>query len=222
MQMRSASWLVFLAAFLWGGWLWAASYCAKCGQKLEETMRFCPACGQKVAAAGKAPKPAASPPPRTAPVYESIEEANNYYALAEKERKSIGAVFLPHLKQRRYAKALELYLKILEKWPNSDKCELAAYWSGAIYESSAYRDYNKAVHYYRTVVAINPETTLDARYQIAAVTEERIQDYASAITLYEECVENARVQEEKEKAAKALASLRKRLEQSQARLKAME
>jgi tetratricopeptide (TPR) repeat protein len=207
---------LLLAAILWCGALYAA-YCIKCGEKIEKEVRFCPKCGHKVGAPlreVKEPEVKA----REMPSYQSIEEANAYYELAEQERNSAGALLLPVIKHRRYRKALGLYLKILEKWPVSDKCEYAAYRAAQVYESIAVRDYPKAIKYYRMVVEINPATTLDARLQVAQLTEHKLKDYQSARVRYEETIDQARVQDEKEAAARCLKALTEKIKKAEERL----
>ncbi len=190
-----------------------AAFCVKCGTKLKENVKFCPDCGHRLGAPlNEDTKVRAKPKP--VPVYEDIEEANAYFDLAEKEEDSVGAFLLPHIKKRRYEKALNLYKKILEKWPNSNKCEYAAYNIANIYESYAYKKYDKAIDYYKMVIDINPQTVLDTRLKIATVTEDKIHDFEGAIPLYEETIADARVQDEKEKAAKRLKRLKKKIEYS--------
>ncbi|MHC4870501.1 MAG: zinc-ribbon domain-containing protein [Planctomycetota bacterium] len=191
-----------------------AAFCIKCGVKLKKDIKFCPKCGHKFGAP-LYEKEEKTVKPKPVPVFENIEDANAYFDLAEKERASIGALLLPHVKRRRYEKSLNLYLKILEKWPNSDKCEASAYHIASIYGSSAFKQYDKAIRYFRMVVDINPETTMDSRLRIAKITEDKIHDFNGAIPLYEDVIANARVQDEKEKAAKELRGLRERIEKSQ-------
>ncbi|MFW5858337.1 MAG: tetratricopeptide repeat protein [Planctomycetota bacterium] len=212
---------LFLVLLVWCGAALAAGFCVQCGEKLAAEVKFCPDCGHQVGAplAEKEEAPAvAEALPKEAPEYRSIEEADAYYELAEEERKSVGAFLLPNLKARRYRKALDFYLRILERWPESDKCEHAAYQAARIYESVAFKDYDKAIRYYRTVLAINPESTLDARFQLGRVSEECIRDFQSAAAYYRDCIENARVQDEKEAAADALAELEEEMAKAEERV----
>jgi tetratricopeptide (TPR) repeat protein len=206
-----------MAVLLMSSAVWAA-FCIKCGKKMLDEAKFCPACGHQ---AGKLlePKPKKAPPkPKKAPSFQAIEEANNYFELAEKERNSTGAFVLPFVKRKRYQRALELYLTILKKWPASDKCEASAYRAGQVYESISHTNWDQAIKHYRMVVQINPDTTMDARYRIARITEKKILDYSRAQLMYEDCIANARVQTEKEKAAKALRKLKEKNEKAQNRL----
>lgn len=216
--IRRAS--VLVVCLLWSGYVLAGGFCVQCGEKLRDEVKFCAECGHKVGAPLKQPAPVKAETPKPAPEYESVQEADAFYELAEEKRTSLGARILPHLKKRRYEEALELYRSILEKWPNSDKCEKAAYRIGQIYESIAYKDWNQSIRYYRMVLAINPQTTLDARLAVARVTRDGIQDYAGAAALYQECIKKARVQDEKETAARELADLRERMEESRRELEA--
>ncbi|MBN1257764.1 MAG: zinc-ribbon domain-containing protein [Planctomycetes bacterium] len=216
--LRKLTVLIFI--LLWSGIILADSFCVKCGKKLEDDVKFCPQCGHKVGAPLEKKEEPEKPKEVVTPIpeYDNIEEANQYYDLAETERKSVGALILPNLKAQRYRKALSLYSKILEKWPNSTKCEMSAYRIAEIYESIAFRDWQAAIRYYRMVLAINPETTLDARFQIARITENGINDYEEAMVLYKDCVENARVQKEKEKATKAMKKLEEKIKKSEEKL----
>jgi tetratricopeptide (TPR) repeat protein len=211
---------VFMLTILFCGSLFAA-FCAKCGKKIGDDAKFCRFCGHKVGTPVKPKKVKPKPKPKPAPVYESIEEANNYFELAEKEKSSIGALILPNIKRKRYSKALSLYLKILEKWPNSDKCEASAYKAAEIYESVAFKKWNKAIHYYNMVIEINPETTMDARLRIAKVTEDDIHDYKSAVALYEDTIANARVQSEKLEAAASLKKLKEKMKREEEKIREM-
>ncbi|GEM_PF-3427300 len=193
-------------------------YCIKCGKKIPPDAVYCPYCGHKVGAPLKDEKPKFKPRrPKQPPLYEQIDEADRYYELAETKRTAV-TTHLPFLKKRRFNEALDLYLAILEKWPTSDKCELAAYRAAQIYSSLFFRDWEQAIKYYRMVLEINPATTLPARLRIAQLTEEGIHDYEGALALYQDTMENARVQSERERAAREKAQLEEKLRKSQERM----
>ena len=75
--------------------------------------------------------------------------------------------FNPFTASSRYSKALDLYRRIWEKFPDSIRVEMAHYYSGRIYESMHIKDYAAAIEQYRTVLVINPQTTTDAAQRIA-------------------------------------------------------
>ena len=125
---------------------------------------------------------------------------------------------LPFVKRKRYERALERYAQILHKWPESNKCEKSAYYMAEIHASISYRDWPKAIKYYQLVLEINPATVLPARLEIARITADKILDYARAEQLYEDCIASARVQSEKEAAAKELRKLRERIKEAEERI----
>jgi TolA-binding protein len=102
-------------------------------------------------------------PPPTLQASQNIPEANELYkrGMAYKG-KGWGSDYLDN--QRR---AELLFQQILTNYPQSDKIDDAAYQLGDIYESSAYKHYRRAAHYFERCFQWNPNTQFDARSRAA-------------------------------------------------------
>lgn len=92
-----------------------------------------------------------------------LKDAEIAYEYAELLRNA----FNPFTASSRYNKALELYQRVWEKFPESPRIELAHYNAGRIYESMHLKNYAAAIEQYKTVLVINPQTATDAAERIA-------------------------------------------------------
>jgi len=121
------------------------------------------------------------PPPKLGPTV-NVPEANKLYtqALTYKDH-GWGTAYVDN--QRR---AEILFQEILTKYPQSNKIDDAAYHLGSIYESKAYKHYERAAAYYERCFQWNPQTDLDARLKAARLYDHQLNERARAMELYRE------------------------------------
>jgi len=112
----------------------------------------------------------------------NVREANELYrASMEYKGKGSGNDYI--LNQRR----AELLLReILEKYPNSDKIADVAYQLGDIYESRAYKQYDRAARYFERSFQWVKGSRTDARLRAAMLYDKQLNERAKAIELYRE------------------------------------
>ena len=98
-----------------------------------------------------------------------------------------------------------LLQKMLSDHPQSDKISDAAYQLGDIYESKAYRQYDRAAHYFERRFQWNPKTQFDARLRAARLYERNGGERSHAIDIYRDIVNREtdpkRIQEANERLA---------------------
>jgi TolA-binding protein len=123
------------------------------------------------------------PPPNLQGNY-NIPEANELYkqAMTYKD-KGWGADYTDN--QRR---AELLFQKLLSDHPQSDKISDAAYQLGDVYESRAYRQYDRAAHYFERCFQWNPKTQFDARLRAARLYERNSGERGHAVEIYKDIV----------------------------------
>jgi tetratricopeptide (TPR) repeat protein len=114
---------------------------------------------------------------------ESISEADFMYREAYRLERDAGG--LPILKdENKLRSALELYNRLIKKYPKSDKIDDAAYHAAGIYEH--FRDYTIAVLYYKRTFQWDPKTTYPARYRAAEVLDRHLERRDEALELYKQ------------------------------------
>ncbi|MEA3368128.1 MAG: tetratricopeptide repeat protein, partial [Planctomycetota bacterium] len=86
--------------------------------------------------------------------------------------------------------ALEKFRAIIEKYPQSDKIDDAAFRTGEIYGGWYFQDYARAVVSYERCWQWNPETEHPARFKAAKIFEEKLKNRAKAVELYNEVIAN--------------------------------
>ena len=95
--------------------------------------------------------------------------------------------------------------KLLTNYPQSDKISDAAYQLGDIYESKAYKQYDRAAHYFERCFQWNPKTQFDARLRAARLYERNVGERNHAIEIYKEITNREtdpkRIQEANERLA---------------------
>jgi hypothetical protein len=130
----------------------------------------------------------------------NVPEANKLYAqaLAYKDH-GWGTDYIDN--QRRAELLLQ---EILTKYPTSNKIDDCAYQLGTIYESKAYKHYERAAAYYERCFLWNPQTDFDARLKAARLYDHQLNERARAIELYREITTH-------ETEAKRVAEAQKRL-----------
>ncbi len=140
------------------------------------------------------------PPPTLQAAY-NIPEANELYkrAMTYKD-KGWGTDYIDN--QRRAELLLQ---QLLSDHPQSDKISDAAYQLGDIYESRAYRQYDRAAHYFERSFQWNPKTQYDARLRAARLYERNSGERTHAIDIYRDIVNREtdpqRIQEANERLA---------------------
>jgi hypothetical protein len=125
-------------------------------------------------------------PPPTLEATLNIKEANELFKHAmEYKGKGLGNDFI--LNQRR---AEVLFRDLLEKYPNSDKIGDVAFQLGEIYESRAYKQYDRAARYYERSFQWVKGSQLDGRLRAAILYDRQLNERSKAIELYRGVVEH--------------------------------
>jgi tetratricopeptide (TPR) repeat protein len=121
-------------------------------------------------------------PPTNLEAKVNVREANELFRAAmEYKGKGFGDEFV--LNQRR----AEVYFReILEKYPNSDKIADVAYQLGDLYESRAFRQYDRAARYYERSFQWVKGSRTDARLRAAVLYDRHLNERGRAIELYRE------------------------------------
>ncbi len=142
------------------------------------------------------------PPPNLQANY-NIPEANELYkqAMTYKD-KGWGTDYIDN--QRRAELLLQ---KLLSDHPQSDKISDAAYQLGDVYESKAYKQYDRAAHYFERCFEWNPKTQYDARLRAARLYERNVGERNHAIQIYQDIVNRETDPKRIEEAQKRLADL---------------
>ena len=142
-------------------------------------------------------------PPPTLQASYNIPAANEMYmqAMTYKD-KGWGTDYIDN--QRR---AELLFQKLLSDHPQSDKISDTAYQLGDLYESRAYREYDRAAHYYERCFQWNPKTQYDARLRAARIYERSTGERSRAMEIYRDVVNREVDPKRIEEAQKRLADL---------------
>jgi hypothetical protein len=119
-------------------------------------------------------------PPPSLEAKVNVREANEMYRSAmEYKGKGLGNDYI--LNQRR----TELLLReILEKYPTSDKISDVAYQLAELYESKAYKQYDRAAKYYERSFQWKKGTATDARMRAATLYDKQLNERGKALELY--------------------------------------
>jgi tetratricopeptide (TPR) repeat protein len=86
-----------------------------------------------------------------------------------------------------YRMALRKFEDVINKYPNSDKIDDAAYMLGEI--SEYFRDYSIALEYYKRAYTWDPDTPHPARFKAARILDKYLHRNAEALELYKKAVE---------------------------------
>jgi tetratricopeptide (TPR) repeat protein len=121
-------------------------------------------------------------PPPNLEAKVNVREANELFRAAmEYKGKGFGDDYV--LNQRR----AEIYFReILEKYPNSDKIADVAYQLGDIYESRAFKQYDRAARYFERSFQWVKGSRTDARLRAAVLYDRHLNERGRAIELYRE------------------------------------
>ncbi len=125
-------------------------------------------------------------PPPTLEARVNVREANELYkASMEYKGKGLGDDYILNMRRA------ELLLReVLEKYPSSDKIGDVAYQLGDIYESRAYKQYDRAARYFERSFQWVKGGRTDARLRAAVLYDRQLNERAKAIELYRAVVEH--------------------------------
>jgi hypothetical protein len=142
-------------------------------------------------------------PPPNLEAKVNVREANELFRMAmEYKGRGFGTDYI--LNQRR---AEMLLREILEKYPNSDKIADVAYQLGDIYESRAFRQYDRAARYFERSFQWVKGSRTDARLRAATLYDRQLNERAKAIELYREEIAHDTDTERIRQAERRLAEL---------------
>jgi hypothetical protein len=142
-------------------------------------------------------------PPPSLEAKVNVREANELFRMAmEYKGRGFGTDYV--LNQRR---AEMLLREILEKYPNSDKIADVAYQLGDIYESRAFRQYDRAARYFERSFQWVKGSRTDARLRAATIYDRYLNERAKAIELYREEIAHDTDTERIRQAERRLAEL---------------
>ena len=139
----------------------------------------------------------------------NIKEANDLFKMAmDYKNKGSGTEYI--LNQRR---AEVLLQDILHKHPTSDKIADVAYELGDLYESRAYKQYDRAAAYFERAFQYRKGSRTDSRLRAARLYDRNLNERTKAIELYREVIshdtEPTRIKEAEKRLAE-LTSVRKK------------
>ena len=142
-------------------------------------------------------------PPPSLEAKTNVREANDLYKAAmEYKGKGIGTDYVLNMRR-----AEVLLREILEKYPSSDKISDVAYQLADVYESRAYKQYDRAARYYERSFQWKKGTTTDARLRAAVLYDKQLNERGKATTLYKDVIEHDTDPERIKIAEKRLAEL---------------
>lgn len=125
-------------------------------------------------------------PPPTLAATTNVKEANELYRTAmEYKGKGSGNEYILNMRR-----AEVLLREILEKYPNSDKIPEVAYQLAEMYESRAYRQYDRAARYYERSFQWARGSRTDARLKAAILYDRQLNERSKAIALYRDVMEH--------------------------------
>ena len=142
-------------------------------------------------------------PPKDLKPEENIKEANDLYQLSMTyKNKGSGNEYT--LNQRRAEIVLQ---EIIQKYRTSDKLADVAYELGELYESKAFRQFDRAAAYYERAFQWRKGTRTDARLRAARLYDKQLGERTKAIEMYREVIAHDTDPERLKEADKRLAEL---------------
>jgi TolA-binding protein len=142
-------------------------------------------------------------PPPTLEAKVNVREANELFKQAmEYKGKGLGSDFVLNMRR-----AEVLLREILDKYPNSDKIADVAYQLAEIYESRAYKQYDRAARYYERSFQWMKGARTDARLKAAILYDRQLNERTKAIELYRDVIAHDTDAERIKLAEKRLAEL---------------
>jgi hypothetical protein len=103
--------------------------------------------------------------------------------------------------------ALQKFQTIIERYPESDKVDDAAFQMGEIYGGWYFEDWARAVLAYQRCWEWNPDTDHPARLNAAKIYEERLKNRIKAVELYNAVLRKAKDPEQAAKARERIKAL---------------
>jgi TolA-binding protein len=129
-------------------------------------------------------------PPATNRPVQVIPAADKMYDQAVKlHKQGKGLVPLLGTSYPKEREALLLLLDLVNKYPQSTKAALAAFYIGEIYKEY-FNENIRAVAWYKRAVQWDPNLTMPARFQAAVVADYRLYNKAEAIELYRQVIQH--------------------------------
>jgi tetratricopeptide (TPR) repeat protein len=142
-------------------------------------------------------------PPPTLEAKVNVREANELFRQAmEYKGKGLGSDYVLNMRR-----AEVLLREILDKYPNCDKIADVAYQLAELYESRAYRQYDRAARYYERSFQWMRGARTDARLKAAVLYDRQLNERTKAIELYRDVLANDTDAERLKTAEKRLAEL---------------
>jgi tetratricopeptide (TPR) repeat protein len=131
------------------------------------------------------------PPPDLRPT-QSIAEADAMFedALDLMKRGGHGTIAL--YRQELMRRALKKFQRLIDLYPTSDKIDESAFYCGEILKEYFKDDEPIAVLWYQRAIDWNPKIELPARFQAAVILDFRLHDRASALEMYQGCLDHER------------------------------
>jgi len=114
----------------------------------------------------------------------AIADADALYAKAVRIEESSQFLFLKD--DNRLRQAMDKYNQLINKYPDSDKIDDAAYRVAKICEH--FKDYTIAVLHYQRTYQWDPETIYPAKFEAAFLLDQRLHRRAEALQLYQEAL----------------------------------
>lgn len=121
------------------------------------------------------------PPPTLTPT-QNVGEANDLYRRAVA---FMGKGWGNELDDN-YRRAELLFQQLITLYPQSNKLAETAYHLGEIYESRAFKQFQRAATYYERSFQWNPQTTNESRIRAARLYDKTLGDRSKAAQLYRE------------------------------------
>ena len=149
------------------------------------------------------PAPAAPDVPPTLPAQAALTPDQLY----EEGMHYVQAAAPLNLKYAYLKTAIGRFGAIIQKYPESDKADDAAFQIGENYASPYYQDWSRAAEYYEYAYEWNPRTPYPALLKAAWLRESRLGQADRAVELYRIVVARSADQGEVEKAASRLRAL---------------
>jgi hypothetical protein len=119
-----------------------------------------------------------------------IPEADRLYEQACEVMRRGGHGVPMVYRRDRMVEAAKMFRELIQRYPNSDKIDDAAFQCGEIHRDYMPGQDGIAVRWYERVWTWNPQTHYPARYRAATVYDYRLHDRARALELYRASLEH--------------------------------
>ncbi len=144
----------------------------------------------------------------------AIPQADSLFLDANKIQRDAGPlpwswnVEIPYIKNPDQLRlALDKYRQLIQNYPQSDKIDDAAFWSGTIHDH--FQDYSIALTYFQRAYEWDPSTPHPARFKAAYILDKKLGQKNEALDLYQEALntEGTRFLEWRDFASKRIEEL---------------